>query len=168
MCGEGEPAGKESFFFFSLLMLLFQSALHTFFVVVMCFNSANEHLQDVQVLGKIKLFMFLKICMGIQNLTCLRRMYYFSRNLDYLLKHLTYSYWTHFSSGNTSCFHLKDGKNNTYCKSYNILFIPKEYISCYTFDLFFFGHMTLQFLNLDNHIFLLVKTCLKRFVFKVK
>lgn len=128
---ESQQEGK-AFFFFSLLMLLFQSVLHTFFVVVMCFNSANGHLQDVQVLGKIKLFMFLKICMGIQNLTCLRRMYYFSRNLDYLLKHLTYSYWTLFSPGN-----LKDDKNNTYCKSHNILLIPKEYISCYTFDSFF-------------------------------
>lgn len=74
------------------------------------------------VLGKMKLFMFRKICVGVQNLISLRKVYYYSIDLDYWLKHLTHSYWTYFPSGNTSCFYLKDGE--------------KKYLSPITFYLF--------------------------------
>lgn len=52
VCVEAEPTGRKRFFSLYTLMLLFQSALSTFFGFVLHFNSANEHLEDLQCIGK--------------------------------------------------------------------------------------------------------------------
>lgn len=109
MCGGGEPTGRENFFSLTLWCYYFK-AHFTHFCFVLHFNSANEYLQDLQHVGENEI-MFLKLCRRVQNLIYLRRMYYFSEYLNYWFKHLTHSHWTHFSSGNTSYFHLKDSES---------------------------------------------------------
>lgn len=113
-------------------MVLFQSTFSTCILfVLLCVLIQPMNIYKIyNVLGKMKLFMFSK---NLREFKINLRKYYFSIDLDYRFKHLTHFYWTHFSSGNTSCFHLKCSENKTYRESHNILFIPKKYISCYAF-----------------------------------
>lgn len=106
----GRRANRKRELFFSLTLWCYSFKAHfTHFCFVLSFNSTNEYLQDLQHVGKNEI-MFLKLCRRVQNLIYLRRMYYFSKYLDYWFKYLTHSHWTLFSSGNTSYFHLKQWK----------------------------------------------------------
>lgn len=161
MCGGRERTGSIFFCFlfsFSLWCCYFKAHL-ALFVCLFCFhfNLWMNFYKIYSVLGKMKLFLFLKICTDVHNLSkknvlFLHRFRLLIKTFDIFLLD-SFFFWKHF------LFPPKIWWKQNLSQVSHILFIPKKYISCYVFAFFSFGLNCLIILEpgIYNCIFLLVK-----------